>query len=102
VRAPRIVTERPTIDAALLARQGPMCLIPDCGEPWTERAHIWPSGMGGQSSMLRADNLVGLCHQHHDIFDGRELHGRQHMLRQLMETRRDLVAWHHHDAEVIL
>lgn len=79
------------IDDSILARQGPSCLC--CSEPWTEKAHIWPSGMGGQPSTYRADNLVGLCHHCHDIFDGRDMHGRQRMLRQLMETRRDHIEW---------
>ncbi len=77
------------LDDALLARQGPHCLIPDCGEPWTEKAHIWPSGMGGQPSTYRAENLVGMCRHHHDVFDGRDMAGRQRMLRQLMEILRD-------------
>jgi hypothetical protein len=86
------VPDRSAIDSALFSRQGPYCVIPGCPELWTERAHIWPSGMGGRPSTYRADNLVGLCRPHHDIFDGRQLQGRQHMLRQLMESRRDLVA----------
>ena len=84
-----------TVDEQLHARQGPLCLIPDCGEPWTEKAHIWPSGMGGLPSTYRASNLVGLCHQHHDIFDGRDMHGRQRLLRQLMEILRDQQAAAH-------
>jgi 5-methylcytosine-specific restriction endonuclease McrA len=80
-----------TVDEAILARQGPLCLISDCGKPWTEKAHIWPSGMGGQPSTYRPDNLVGLCRYCHDVFDGRDMHGRQRMLRQLMEARRDMV-----------
>lgn len=86
------MTDRTALDTALFARQGPWCLIPGCHEPWTERAHIWPSGLGGRPSTYRADNLVGLCHWHHDIFDGRQLEGRQRLMRLLMESRRDLVA----------
>lgn len=81
-----------TVDETILARQGPHCLIPGCDQLWTEKAHIWPSGMGGQPSTYRADNLVGLCHGCHDIFDGRDMHGRQRMLRQLMEILRDTQA----------
>lgn len=77
------------LDDTICARQGPHCLM--CDQPWTEKAHIWPSGMGGQPSMLRASNLVGLCHRCHDIFDGRDMAGRQNMMRRLMEARRDLV-----------
>jgi hypothetical protein len=47
--------------------------------------------MGGQPSTYRASNLVGLCHHHHDVFDGRDMYGRQRMLRQLMEILRDHV-----------
>jgi len=84
-----MVTDSP-VDDAIHARQGAQCLIPGCPNRWTEKAHIWPSGMGGQPSTYRAENLVGLCRQCHDIFDGRNLAGRQHMLRLLMEARRDL------------
>ena len=77
-------------DPELIARrQGVGCLI--CGERWTDRAHIWPSGIGGQTSTYRAGNIIGLCHPCHMIFDGHQLAGRQHMLRLLMEARRDLV-----------
>ena len=78
------------MDDLILARQGRSCLM--CSEPWTEKAHIWPSGMGGRPSMLRIDNLVGLCHGCHDVFDGRNMAGRQNMMRRLMESKRDLVA----------
>ena len=71
------------------ARQGSSCLC--CEHQWVDRAHIWPSGMGGRPSMLKAGNLVGLCRRCHDIFDGRDLQGRQRMMRRLMESRRDLV-----------
>ena len=81
------------VNDIILARQGPHCLM--CGEPWTEKAHIWPSGMGGQPSTYRPDNRVGLCHGCHDIFDGRNLAGRQRMMRQLMESRRDLIELRH-------
>ena len=81
----------PSADADILTRQGPTCLIPGCGEAWSEKAHIWPSGMGGRPSMLAPGNRVGLCHGCHDIFDGRDMAGRQRMLRLLMESRRDLV-----------
>lgn len=75
----------------ILRRQGLLCLIPGCGERWTDRAHIWGRGMGGVSSLKDARHVIGLCHQHHMIFDGQELKGRQRLLRLLMESRRDLV-----------
>jgi 5-methylcytosine-specific restriction endonuclease McrA len=88
-----------TFADTILRRQGLTCLIPGCDQPWTERAHIWPSGLGGQPSTYRPDNLVGLCKGCHDIFDGRDMHGRQRMLRLLMETRRNCVELQHPDPE---
>ena len=41
--------------------------------------------------MLHASNLVGLCHACHDVFDGRNMGGRQDMMRRLMESRKQLV-----------
>ena len=76
----------------ILTRQGPVCLIPGCGDPWTEKAHIVPSGMGGRPSTYTPENLVGLCKLHHDIFDGRILQGRQDLLRTLMKSHADHVA----------
>ena len=81
-----------SLDEQVLARQGPDCIIPGCTEPWTDKAHIQPSGMGGRPSLNRADNLVGLCRHHHDVFDGRELAGRQNLLRQLMKSLAERVA----------
>lgn len=48
--------------------------------------------MGGVPSLRdRPQLVVGLCRSCHDIFDGRTMSGRQRMLRELMESRRDLV-----------
>ena len=58
--------------------------MPTCVNDWTDVAHIQGSGMGGQPSTYMIENLVGLCRSCHDTFDGRELAGRQHMLRELM------------------
>lgn len=69
--------------------QGPACIIPGCPNPWTDKAHITPSGSGGRPSTYDPDNLVGLCHEHHMIFDGHQLQGRQLMLRCLMRSRAD-------------
>ena len=75
----------------ILDRQGIRCVMPDCDELWSDAAHVEPSGLGGRPSTNVAENLVGLCRTCHDIFDGRRLQGRQHMLRVLMaalvETR---------------
>ena len=68
----------------VLERQGPGCFRPGCPEPWTDLAHIEPSGMGGRPSLLHAGNLVGLCRPCHRIFDGQDLAGRARMLRDLM------------------
>ena len=76
----------------ILQRQGPGCLIPGCGDPWAEKAHIEPSGMGGRPSTYTSENLVGLCKLHHDVFDGRVLQGRQDLLRVLMKHLADSVA----------
>lgn len=63
-------------------RQGGRCIIPACGAPWTDVAHIHGSGMGGRPSTYRADNLVGLCHPCHDAFDS----NRAWLMRTLMEA----------------
>ena len=44
--------------------------------------------------MLQAGNLVGLCRHCHDMFDGRDMQGRQRLMRLLMESRRDLMELH--------
>lgn len=80
------------LTAAIVLRQGTECLVPGCSDPWTDRSHVEPSGMGGRPSLRNPENLVGLCRHHHDVFDGRELHGRQHMLRILMKHLADSVA----------
>ena len=77
---------------AVIRRQGVECLIPGCHEPWADKAHIEPSGMGGRPSLRNPLNLVGLCRPHHDIFDGRILQGRQDLLRTLMRSLADRVA----------
>jgi hypothetical protein len=76
----------------IIRRQGTDCIVPDCSEPWTDKAHIEASGMGGRPSLRTPENNVGLCRPHHDRFDGRELTGRQHLLRQLMRSLADRVA----------
>ena len=70
----------------LAEEQGPICAMPDCHQPWTDMAHIRGSGMGGTPSSYVIDNLVGLCHRDHMVFDGHLLQGRQSMLRVLMRT----------------
>ena len=76
---------------AVLALQGPLCIMPGCSDPWVDRAHIEPSGMGGRPSLANGENLVGLCRYHHDIFDGRSMAGRQRMLRVLMRSHADRI-----------
>jgi hypothetical protein len=78
-------TRAAQLDLELISQQGATCLMPGCSEPWAQKAHIVPSGMGGRPSTFEADNLVGLCVYHHDVFDGRQLEGRQLMLRTLMK-----------------
>jgi len=73
----------------VLERQGPQCIIPACGAPWTDVAHIQGSGMGGRPSTYRAENLVGLCHPCHDAFDG----NRAWLMRTLMEAWARRVWW---------
>ena len=58
--------------------------MPSCVNEWTDPAHIHGSGMGGRISTYSIENMVGLCRGCHDTFDGRDLAGRQHMLRELM------------------
>ena len=83
---------RTDLNETIRARQGYECLIPGCHERWSEKAHIWGRRMGGVPSLRdNPDLVVGLCRSCHDIFDGRSMHGRQRMLRLLMESRRDLV-----------
>ena len=82
--AERLAVLSDSLNDQMLTLQGPACLLPDCTDPWVDKAHIEPSGMGGQPSLSNPENLVGLCRYHHDVFDGRELHGRQRMLRTLM------------------
>lgn len=74
----------PTLRAVVLDRQGWRCFRPSCPNPWTDLAHIEPSGLGGRPHLYRADNLVGLCRPCHRIFDGQDLAGRARMLRDLM------------------
>ncbi len=64
--------------------QGLQCGMPWCTNEWTDAAHIDGSGMGGRISTYEIENMVGLCRSCHDTFDGRDLAGRQHMLRQLL------------------
>lgn len=88
------MTTPPTTEqlrAAVHDRQGITCLAPHCRAPWEQMAHLEPSGMGGRDNR-RPDNLVGLCHNHHDVFDGRTLHGRQRLLVDLMQDRADTLA----------
>ena len=70
----------------VLLAQGPACAMPGCTQPWAQLAHVQPSGMGGRPSTYTASNLAGLCVPCHDIFDGRQLAGRQEMLRRLMAS----------------
>lgn len=64
--------------------QGSRCAMPGCTDSWTDPAHIEGSGSGGRRSTYSIENMVGLCRYHHDVFDGRDLAGRQRMLRDLM------------------
>ena len=68
----------------LMAIQGSQCAMPGCTERWKDPAHIEGSGMGGRPSTYVIENMVGLCRADHDIFDGRVMQGRGHMLRVLM------------------
>ena len=68
----------------LRAWQGLQCAMPSCVNEWTDAAHIQGSGSGGRISTYTIENMVGLCRSCHDTFDGRDLAGRQHMLRELM------------------
>jgi len=76
---------------AVLAAQGPGCIVPHCTSLWTQKAHIEGSGHGGRPSTYNPENLVGMCRPHHDIFDGRDMAGRQRMLRDLMRVHADRV-----------
>ncbi len=80
----------------LEAWQGHQCAMPWCTNPWSDPAHIDASGMGGRPSTYSIENMVGLCRSCHDTFDGRDLQGRQAMLRSLLaahvKTSRDAVA----------
>lgn len=82
----------PEMRDSIMARQGAECLVPDCPDPWVDGAHIEPSGAGGRPSTYTPKNIIGLCRFHHDVFDGRELHGRQRLLRVLMRSLADRVA----------
>lgn len=78
-----------TMDALrieLFRVQGSICAIPSCREGWTDVAHIDGSGSGGRPSTYRIDNVAGLCRGCHDILDGRNLSGRQALLRELLRT----------------
>jgi hypothetical protein len=68
----------------LHSAQGVACGMPGCTNAWTDTAHIRGTGMGGAPSRNTVANVVGLCRSCHDTFDGRELAGRQFMLRRLM------------------
>lgn len=76
--------------------QGYQCAMPWCVNEWTDAAHIDGSGMGGRVSTYTSGNMVGLCRSCHDTFDGRDLQGRQYMLRRLLaahvETERNAKA----------
>ena len=76
----------------IIRRQGTECIVPGCHDPWVDRAHVEPSGMGGRPSLAGAENRVGLCRPHHDIFDGREMYGRQRLFRILMKFLADRTA----------
>ncbi len=64
--------------------QGMLCAMPNCENAWVDVAHIHGSGMGGRISTYSIENVVGLCRPCHDTFDGRDLQGRQLMLRDLL------------------
>ena len=80
------------MEALIFSRQGVKCLMPDCDEDWSDKAHVDGSGMGGRPSTFTIDNMVGLCRPDHRIFDGQDLQGRQYMLRTLMRTLAATVA----------
>ena len=65
--------------------QGLHCIMPSCINEWTDAAHIHGSGMGGRISTYTIENVVGMCRSCHDTFDGRDLQGRQAMLRDLLD-----------------
>jgi len=81
------VTELMRLHDEITRLQGPLCAVPGCPSPWTDKAHIDPSGAGGRPSTYSLENLVGLCHPCHMIFDGQQLQGRQRLLRVLMRSR---------------
>ncbi|HHH27370.1 MAG TPA: HNH endonuclease [Polyangiaceae bacterium] len=47
------------------------CEWPQCRDPGSEMAHVWPRRMGGSPAADRLDNVLWLCRRHHDILDGR-------------------------------
>lgn len=64
---------------------GTRCVIPSCNHQWVDSAHIRASGIGGQRSSYRLNNLTGMCRLHHDIYDGRQIQGRQDLLAELLD-----------------
>ncbi len=52
----------PARRAAVLKRQGPLCLIQGCARPWIEVDHRIPLAMGGPDTL---ENCEGLCGAHH-------------------------------------
>ncbi len=79
-----MTTSRAEAREQLHGLQGVACGMPGCTNAWTDTAHIQGAGMGGSPSRNAMANYVGLCRSCHDTFDGRELAGRQYMLRRLM------------------
>jgi predicted restriction endonuclease len=64
---------RSDLRAEAMQRDGFRCAWPTCNieASWLEMAHIWPTGMGGNPSRDRIENVWMLCKYHHDLFDGR-------------------------------
>lgn len=85
----------------LLRVQGARCAMPACSEPWVDVAHIAGSGMGGRPSTYNLANVAGLCRSCHDTFDGRQMAGRQELLRRLLAAYTQEVRRHRRAVGVV-
>ena len=85
------VSERHILKEEVRELQGSGCIVPGCSDLGTDLAHICPSGMGGRRSTYNTDNFVLMCREHHQVFDGHQLQGRQLLLRVLVRSRSEHV-----------
>jgi hypothetical protein len=65
------------IKRLVLVEAGHCCALPTCQYPATQFAHIFPFAKVKEH---KADNLIALCPNHHDLYDNKKQIDRKSML----------------------